>query len=819
MPSKYIALGTTGITGTMFGDMLDPQILAFQTQVYKTPLIQDVIKKYLHKPLQEESMKDVFQRVAKAIANSPAETPIKNRKRKVTTEKVESAFYEMMMARLFVPGGRILAGAGTAKRVTLMNCYVNGTLEDSIEGIADGKKRLLITSSMGGGVGTDFSPLRPYNAQIQRLGSASSGAVSFMDTFNADGKTIRSAGERRAAQMGTISDTHPDLIEFIKAKGEGLKNGTNRLAEFNVSILVSDAFKAAVDDDEEWLLFFHIPPAGERDPSHIAKDFVDDDGVKQYVYSVWKARDLWELITKYTYEFSDPGVIFIDRINELNNLSYCEEIRCTNPCGEQPLPPNGTCNLGAINVANVVRKPFTKDAEVNYELLAEIAKWGIRFLDNVIDVTEYPLPEQRDEEYSKRRVGLGILGLGTLFAELGIRYGSVESVQVARKVMKTIALSAYNTSIELAVERGRFPLYKDDIIDCGFINARLDDDMKEMISEKGLRNGVLLTIAPTGTGAIAIGNVSSGLEPDFAHEYERRVRKNNTEEYDLYLEKSYTKRFYEFCTGKSGSGVELPDYMVVASQLSVEDHIKVQAALQEWVDASTSKTINIPVDMPYEEFLGVYELAYLYGCKGCTTYRPSDYRASILSAPTDSSNKNPGNTLPYLNGRKKRPEVLSGSTYKLKWPSLKSSLLVTINYLDDQPYEILFACKDAKFQDWFTSITLMISYMMRSGIDLTHIPAELKSVVSTNDTAWIGGKFYGSIVELIGDTIEQDFIAHNVILGSPNVSAALGGGEKNIMLLSEGVPLGDTCPACSKPTLIHKEGCADCLSCGYSKCA
>ena len=797
---------------------LDPQIIAFNQEVYNTPLIKDVQKKYLHEPLNETHIDDVYRRVARSIADSPAE---KNKKKR---EEAFDAFYQLMKMRLFVPGGRILAGAGTAKRVTLMNCYVNGTLEDSIEGIADGKKRLLVTSAMGGGMGTDFSPLRPHNASIARLGSASSGAVSFMDTFNADGKTIRSAGERRAAQMGTISDTHPDLPEFIKAKGEGLKNGTGRLAEFNVSVLVSDAFKSAVDDDEEWLLYFHVPPAGEREPLCIAKDFEDDDGRKQYVYSIWRARDLWELITRYTYEFSDPGVIFIDRVNELNNLSYCETIRCTNPCGEQPLPPNGTCNLGAINVANVVRRPFKQDASVDYELLAEAARWGVRFLDNVIDVTNYPLPEQRDEELAKRRIGLGILGLGTLFAELGIRYGSVESVQIARKVMKTISIAAYNASMDLAVERGAFPLYKDDIIDCGFINARLDDDMKEAISEKKLRNGVILTIAPTGTGAIAIGNVSSGLEPDFAHEVKRRVRKNNTEEYDTYFEESYTKRFYKYCTGKQ----DIPEYMVIANQLSVADHIKVQAGLQEWVDASTSKTINIPTEMSYEDFLEVYELAYTYGCKGCTTYRHSKYRESILTeanAKTAEPAQKDSSSFLAVGTRKPRPQVLAGHTYKIKWPSLKASMMVTINYLDDKPYEILFACKDAKYQDWMTALTLMISYNLRSGSDPVHIPAELKQVVSTNDTAWVGGKFYGSIVELIGDTIEQDFITHGIIKGNAESSKVLNalldnfhpgatlGGQKQ-----DNEAPGEMCPECRKPYLIRKEGCKSCSNCGFSNC-
>jgi len=780
---------------------LDPQVEAFNALAYDTPLIQDVLKKYYWQKRNEKTPDDVYLRVARSIANSPMETD---------SNSAFEAFYELMQKRLWIPGGRIMAGAGTSKHVTLMNCYVNATLDDSIEGIADGKKVLLITSSMGGGLGTDFSPLRPYNAIIERLDSASSGAVSFMDTFNADGKTIRSAGERRAAQMGTLSDTHPDLPDFIKAKGEGLRDGTERLKEFNVSVLVSDAFKAAIADDEEWLLYFSKPPKGSRSQDLIDKDFDDDDNIRQYVYSIWRARDLWSLITQYTYEFSDPGVIYIDRINDWNNLSYCEEIRCTNPCGEQPLPPNGTCNLGAINVANAVRKPFTAGASVDLDLISEVAKWGVRFLDNVIEVTAYPLEAQREEEYAKRRIGLGLMGLGTLFSELCLKYGSYQSVQTATDIMKTICLSAYDESMRLAEERGSFPLFQDIILDCGFIKYQLDDERKERIATTGLRNGVILTIAPTGTGAIAFGcNVSSGIEPDFAHEYERRTRRNNTEEFDTYNEKSYTKRFYEFCTGRP-VGDSLLDYMVTAQDLSLLDHIKVQGALQKWVDASISKTINIPADMPYEDFVEVYELAYQYGCKGCTTYRHTHWRDSILTSAKDKAATHPPVVL-----KVKRPDELQGTTYKVKWPSLSSSMFVTINYHDNHPYEILFASKDAKFQDWMTGLTLMISSILRSGGDPSFIPVELKQVVSTHDTTWYNGKFYGSLLARIGSIIESDFIKHGIIKPQH--------GQAQIQVQTQAAPfIGNargSCPRCTIKALVHKEGCITCENCGYSTCS
>lgn len=768
---------------------VDPQVAAFEDQAYDTPLIQDVWRdKYLQKG--EKVPDDAYVRVASAIARSSVEK---------FPEEARSLFHTVMKNRLFLPGGRILAGAGTDKIVTLMNCYVNGTLDDSMEGIMHGVRRLAVTSQQGGGMGTDFTPLRPTGAILVRTQSAASGPLPFMDVFNQTGKTVRSAGERRAAQMGTMGDTHPDLPKYIVAKGEGLKDGSERFKEFNLSVMVSDAFKAAVDDDEEWSLYFHIPPV-KRAPELEKYDFEDDNGVQQYVYSVWRARELWELITKYTYEFSDPGIIFIDRVNDFNNLNYCEEIRCTNPCGEQPLPPDGTCNLGAVNVANCIRNPFTPRASVDFDLIANVAKVGVRFLDNVINVTGYPLETQREEEFNKRRIGLGLLGLGTLFSELMLRYGSHPSVLVATQVMKTICLAAYDESIRLADERGSFPLFQDIIVDCGFIKYQLDDERKEEITKRGLRNGVILTVAPVGTGSIAFCNVSSGLEPDFALETERRVRQNNSEEFKPYIEKVYTKRFYEFCTGKT----DIPDYMVTAEALSVLDHIKVQAAIQKWVDASTSKTINVAVDIPYEEFIEVYELAYQYGLKGTTTYRHSKWRDSIL--------RNAKDPVQQVVAQQKRPETLSGSTHKLKWASMSASMFVTINYKDGRPYEIFFASKDAKFQDWMTGLTLMISNIFRNQPNPISIVNELKQVVSTHDIQWIDSKFYGSLVSRIGSIIEADFIKNGII---PNPDMPK---EPQEASPPSNAIKREICPSCRAPAFVHKEGCKSCEACGYSAC-
>lgn len=686
------------------------------------------------------------------------------------------------------------------------NCYVNETLEDSMEGIFRGVTALALTSQQGGGMGTAFETLRPANAILKRTQSAASGVLPFMDVYSQTGKTIRSAGERRAAQMGTISDTHPDLPEYIVAKGNGLKDGSKRLSEFNISVLISDAFLAACEDDEQWLLYFHIPPT-HRDESLAQYDFTDGNDVLQYVYGAWRARDLWDLILRNTYEYSDPGIIFIDRVNDLNNLQYCETIRCTNPCGEQPLPPNGTCNLGAINVAQCVRNPFTQDAELDLGLIEAAATAGVRFLDNVIEVTGYPLEAQRDEEYAKRRIGLGITGLGTCLAQLRQRYGSVASERTTTQIMKTIAMAAYRASVDLAKSRGSFPKMDACIIEAGFINERIPDDIQELIVEIGLRNGVILTIAPVGTGSIALGNISSGLEPDFAHAYERNVRSKNTEVFTKYTEKSYTLRFLEFIIRKPADLSS--DWLTTALDLDIAEHIRIQGACQKWVDASVSKTVNIPEDYPFDKFAEVYQLAYQYGCKGCTTYRPSGLRENILQVASD-----PKVTL--AEARKKRGEELSGTTYKIKWPSLSSSLFVTVNYMDEKPYEIFFASKDAKFQDWMTSLTLLASALLRNNVDPAVIPRELRQVKSTHDTGWHNGKAYGSLVARIAKTIEDDFIKHGII-PAPDLP-----GETVAALESRSdvsyKPTGEICPSCSEPHVVMKESCKTCNNCGWSEC-
>jgi ribonucleoside-diphosphate reductase alpha chain len=773
----------------------------------------------------EADIKETFARVANAIYENDD----------AGDHKKEA--FEAMSLGLWIPGGRILAGAGTEKRVTLMNCYVNEVVGDDMEGIMHALTNTALTLQQGGGIGTDFSTLRPEGAILKRTHTKASGPLPFMHMWDRASATIRSAGDRRGAMMATMCDTHPDMPKFVVAK-----HVKNALEQFNVSVLISDAFMEAVKEDEEWLLHFNVPPL-ERDSSLEAYDFEDEEsGEKRYVYSVHQARALWKLITESTYDYSEPGVIFIDRVNDLNNLYYCETITCTNPCGEQPLPPHGTCNLGHINLARCVHAPFSSSAKLDYNLIRQVVRMGIRFLDNVIDITRYPLDEQALEESNKRRLGLGFTGLADCLAQLGVRYGSPDAVRITEEINRTMCWEAYSTSADLAEERGSFPLFDRDkfLLGYNFASTMLPADIKEKISKKGMRNSHLMTVAPTGTGSIVCGNVSSGGEPVFLHMSRRKVLKPTTgfgDEWEFYDEWGYGAKLY-FATahfkygapGQPSAKVEdLPSYMVTAEDLSIQEHVVMQAAAQRWIDSSISKTVNIPKETPYEEFVQVYDLAYSLGCKGCTTYRPSDVRGSVLSKPGDA-------TPPVVGDRLlERPDILDGRTYKVKWPSSTSALYLTVNSTPDgHPFEVFLASKDAKHHDWTTALSVMITAIFRKGGDVSFVGKELQQVQSLNDSAFIGGRNHPSLVAYIGYILEQHIEGSK---GSELGVRTYADGRMVIGDLSKdpfklqaiavepikGGDLvrtvqGEQCPKCFQLTYVRKEGCKVCLTCNHTTC-
>ncbi len=530
---------------------------------------------------------DTWSRVARACAAVEADPT-----------QWEGRFRDALEDFRFLPAGRIVAGAGTDRAVTLFNCFVMGAIPDSMSGIFQALKEAALTMQQGGGIGYDFSTLRPAGAEVMGVAADASGPLSFMDVWDAMCRTIMSAGSRRGAMMATMRCDHPDIADFIAAKADAA-----RLRMFNLSVLVTDAFMEAVKADAPWDLRF-----GEQ------------------VYRTIPARDLWDRIMRSTYDQAEPGVIFIDRINGMNNLGYAETIAATNPCGEQPLPPYGACLLGSINLARLVDRPFDRDAALDEAALARLVPVAVRMLDNVIDASNFPLPEQAKEARAKRRIGLGVTGLADALFMCGLRYGSEEAAAQTAKWMRTIARAACLASVELAREKGAFPLFRADAYLAGGFMAGMDKDVRDAIAEHGIRNALLTSIAPTGTISLYAGNVSSGIEPVFAPSYTRKVLQPDgshmTEEVVDYAVARWRERFGDRA---------LPDHFVTAQDLSPSEHVRMQAAAQRWVDSSISKTINCPADIGFDDFADVYMQAWETGCKGCTTYRPNPVTGEVLA--------------------------------------------------------------------------------------------------------------------------------------------------------------------------------------------
>lgn len=698
----------------------------------------------------------------------------------------------------WLPGGRINAGAGTDKRVTLINCYVNQTIQDSMDGIMDSLTIAALTQQQGGGIGQDFSTLRPRGAIVRKTGSISTGPLPFMDMWHAMCSTIKSSGSRRGAMMATMADWHPSIWEFITAKQE-----EKRLTNFNVSVMISDRFMEAVKEDDEWELGFSVEPA---DPKLILATR-EVNGKPWYVYDRFKAKKLFDAITENTFNWAEPGVIFIDRINQLNNLKYCEVIASTNPCGEQPLPPNGDCNLGHVNLAGMVKDPFSTGAEINFTRIEEVAAIGIRFLDNVLDVSNYPTKAQQEEAVSKRRTGLGFTGLANLLQQMKVRYGSRRSIEITEDITRTIAISAYNTSAELAKERGPFPLYnKQKFMKASFVR-KLPSWLQDKISQNGIRNGVLLTVAPVGTGSMFYGNVSSGIEPSIFWISDRKVLNDDGtfKQFERVEEYGYRcyKHFYPDVKEKDGQPVGLPSYMVTANELGVDDHLQIQAAAQRWIDASISKTINCPADMRFEDFQRVYFKAYELGLKGCTTYRPSEVRGAVITQ-SGQPKRRKDDIVPVA-----RPEVLTSKTYKIKWPGLADAMYITISdYIEEgrkRPFEIFINSKSVKHQEWITGLTRCISAIFRRGGDVTFIVEELMQVYSVAEGCWIEGVFVPSLVARIGQIIRDHMLGNGETF------------EHNLVPQST-TKLGEFCSKCNSPTVYKVEGCTKCSTCGYSSC-
>jgi ribonucleoside-diphosphate reductase alpha chain len=718
------------------------------------------------------TIEDTWRRVARALAAAETDPP-----------RWERAFYGALQGFRFLPAGRILSGAGTDRRVTLFNCFVMGDIADDLGSIFDHLREAALTMQQGGGIGYDFSSLRPKGAAVKGVGADASGPLSFMDVWDAMCRTIMSAGARRGAMMATMRCDHPDIEDFIAAKRQA-----GRLQNFNLSVLATDPFMAAVEADADWPLMF---------------------GGK--TYKVLRARALFDSITRATYDYAEPGVIFIDRINARNNLAYCETIHSTNPCGEQPLPPYGACLLGSINLARLVQAPFTPEARIDEAELADLVAVAIRMMDNTIDASGFPLEAQRQEAIAKRRIGLGMTGLADALMMTGLRYGSVEAADRAGEWSRQIARAAYLTSARLAQEKGAFPLFDRDAYLAGETVGELDEDVRAFIAAHGIRNALLTSVAPTGTISLVADNVSSGIEPVFALAYTRKVRQPDGSRIEEEVS-DYALRCFRALHGEAA---RLPDYFVTAQDLSPAEHVRMQAAVQRHVDSAISKTVNVPEDISFEGFQEVYLDAYRSGCKGCTTYRPNAITGSVLEVKAAEAVPPIGRS---ANDLMLRSEKLTGATYKLRWPDSEHAMYVTINDIEQdgvaRPFEIFVNSKNLEHYAWVVALTRMISAVFRRGGEVAFVAEELKQVFDPRGGQWSNGRYVGSLVAAIGDIIER----HMIDTGFLAPAEALVAKAADQAPGTAATPIGSLCPKCSQPGLVREAGCLSCVHCGWSKC-
>ena len=720
----------------------------------------------------DKTIEDTMRRVAVALAKP-------ENKRQEWADR----FYKVMADFHFLPAGRILAGAGSNRKVTLFNCFVMGNIPDDMAGIFDSLKEAAITMQHGGGIGYDFSTLRPQGAPVRGVGADASGPLSFMDVWDSMCRTIMSAGSRRGAMMATMRCDHPDIELFIDAKRDPA-----RLRMFNLSVLVTDAFVQAINEDGDWPLRF--------------------DGK---TYKTVRARGLWQKIMRATYDYAEPGVVFIDRINARNNLHYCEAITATNPCGEQPLPPYGACDLGSINLARFVERPFQDDARLDMDALERVIPVAVRMLDNVIDVTSFPLQEQHGEAQGKRRIGLGVTGLADALIMCRTRYGSSEAVRLTEQWLSAIRRSAYGASISLAEEKGPFPLFDAEPFLEGDTIRSLDKQLRGSIAAHGIRNALVTSIAPTGTISLLAGNVSSGIEPVFSHEYTRQIRKPDGSQRD----EAVTDYAYGVFRQHYGDDAALPDYFVDAQQLQPGDHIVMQAAAQKYIDSSISKTVNVPAETPFDSFAALYLQAYETGCKGCTTYRPNDVTGSVLSVaePEPEETAAPDSDVVYMTQPLDRPDSLIGKTYKLRWPESDHAIYITVNDIERdgrrRPFEVFINSKNMEHYAWTVALTRMISAVFRRGGDVSFVVEELKAVFDPRGGQWVGGKYVPSLLAAIGGVIER----HMIDIGFLTEKTPAAGGDATASLSG-----ARQCPKCGGLSLVHQEGCDLCTACEYSRC-
>jgi ribonucleoside-diphosphate reductase alpha chain len=806
------------------------------------PISLDVLTEKYLKP-GETSAEDVYLRVARALASVEA--------------VAEQADYEaLFLANLragAIGAGRIMSAAGTSIQATLINCFVQpvgdciqGVDDDGYPGIYEALREAAETMRRGGGVGYDFSRIRPRGAEVKGTASMASGPCSYINVFDQSCATVESAGARRGAQMGVLRIDHPDVLEFITAK-----RMPGRWNNFNVSLGVPDSFMHALEQNLPWELVHRAKPGSALESRGA---WQRTDGL--WVYQTLAARELWDIVMRSAYDFAEPGMLFLDQINQDNNLRYCEDIASTNPCGEQPLPPYGCCDLGPIILPRFVSHPFDVGgaAAFDFDAFAAVVMTQVRALDNVLELTFWPLPQQRAEAAAKRRIGVGFTGMGNVLTLLCLRYDEAAGRDMAVRIATCMRDAAYTASIALARERGSFPRFDvEGYLEEGTFASRLPVALQEAIRTYGIRNSHLLSIAPTGTVSLAFAdNASNGIEPSFSWVYRRKKREadGRTTEYAV---EDHAWRQYQ---ALGGDVANLPEYFVSALQMSAQSHIAMMQAVQPLIDTAISKTVNVPADCPYDVFSGLYQQAWEAGLKGLATYRPNAILGSVLDAsPTPVASHTPAHTPPHTSPAavpkacpastdpmrsviERRPKgALPAVAEKIEYWTQEGhkTLYLVVSFLPmpsgDEGHFVQRAIEffmplgqSGESQQWITSSMRMLSLAARGGF-LERALRDMRKVAWDRGPVRLGTheKADGSRVPLWHDSevaaiayALQQIIAQRSQVGVPQLLAAAASAEHvSEELASPPAMVGKKCAECGAYAVIRKDGCDYCTQCGY----
>ena len=789
------------------------------------PISLDVLReKYLK--TGETSAEDLYRRVARALASVEAPD---------LREKYETLFLENLHAGA-IGAGRIMSAAGTDIQATLINCFVQpvgdciqGVDDEGFPGIYEALREAAETMRRGGGVGYDFSRIRPKGAQVKATASVASGPCSYMNVFDQSCSTVESAGARRGAQMGVLRIDHPDVHEFITAK-----RTPGRWNNFNVSVGVSDAFIEAVQQGQPWELVHRARPGAV---AMAQGAYQRADGM--WVYSTVQARALWDTIMKSAYDFAEPGILFLHHINEDNNLNYCEDIAATNPCGEQPLPSYGCCDLGPVILTRFVHHPFGFDGlpAFDFEAFEKVVALQVRALDNVLDVTFWPLPQQRDEAMAKRRIGVGFTGMGNTLAMLCLRYDMQEGRAMAARIAQSMRDAAYLASVELAREKGAFPKFEaEPYLAAGTFASRLPEPIKKAIRKHGIRNSHLLSIAPTGTVSLAFAdNASNGIEPPFSWMYKRKKREadGSTSEYAV---EDHAWRLYRDLGGDVDA---LPDYFISALAMPAEGHIAMMEAVQPFVDTAISKTVNIPADYPYDDFKDLYLQAWRARLKGLATYRPNAILGSVLEThaaePAPVAAPATPSVDPMRTVIESRPKGgLSAVAEKVEYWTQEGhkTLYLIVSFLPvptgvgsgtvDRAIEFFMPVgQSGESQQWITASMRLLSLAARGGF-LERALSDMRKVALDRGPVRLGThqKDDGTSVPMWHDS-EVAAMAYAV----QNILARrVTDPVQQVLPLEEpasqvsGMPpamAGKKCTECGAHAVIRKDGCDYCTQCGH----